>query len=193
MRVRQPGQPVKIEVEDLDGQPQQFLAARRPAHRYLPRLPVPIDGIRDDQNGFKSLSDDIGYIYVRRISDDLPQVLDKALSNLPKIRGLILDVRGNSGGGFDDRALQNFSGADNAEPDRPRYQGPIALLLDERTISAGEGWASWFIAKNAPATFGSTTAGASSRKEDVRCDERRVQRCASPSRHIRVISISRSN
>ena len=127
--------------------------------RYLPRLPVPIDGIRDDQNGFKSLSDDIGYIYVRRISDDLPQVLDKALSNLPKIRGLILDVRGNSGGGFDDRALENFSGADNAEPDRPRYQGPIALLLDERTISAGEGWASWFIAKKRARTFGSTTAG----------------------------------
>ena len=42
--------------------------------------------------------------------------------------------------------------------------GPMALLIDEHTISAGEGWASWFIANKRARVFGTATAGASSRK-----------------------------
>lgn len=38
-------------------------------------------------------------------------------------------------------------------------------MIDERCISAGEGWASWFVAKTRARLFGTTTAGASSRKE----------------------------
>src|SRR5262249_35700146 len=45
-----------------------------------------------------------------------------------------------------------------AEPDRPRFKGPMALLLDERCISAGEGWASWFIARKRARVFGTTSA-----------------------------------
>ena len=40
----------------------------------------------------------------------------------------------------------------------------MALVIDARCISAGEGWASWFIAKRRARVFGETTAGASSRK-----------------------------
>ncbi len=40
----------------------------------------------------------------------------------------------------------------------------MALLIDERCISAGEGWASWFIAKKRAKVFGTATAGASARK-----------------------------
>ena len=107
----------------------------------------------------------IGYLHVRRIRDDLIPRLDKAVAELKNARGLIIDVRGNSGGGFDaERAERNFSLTDRAEPARPRYQGPIALLLDSWCISAGEGWASWFIAEKRARTFGQTTAGASSGK-----------------------------
>jgi hypothetical protein len=67
----------------------------------------------------------------------LPSV--RALKQLGQIKGLIIDVRGNSGGGFDaDRAFRNFDPDDNTEPSRPRFTGPIALLLDERTVSAGD-------------------------------------------------------
>ena len=40
--------------------------------RYLPRLPVPIKGVSDSANvAWTTLPGDIGYIYVRRIREDL--------------------------------------------------------------------------------------------------------------------------
>jgi C-terminal processing protease CtpA/Prc len=160
MRVREKGQMVKVEAEDLHGQPLQFVIPATMGIRYLPRLPVPIEGINDSGSvECKDLGNGIGYIYVRRIGDKLPEELDAALSKLGHSDALILDVRGNSGGGFDpNEAFRAF--------DQQHYGGPIALLLDERCISAGEGWASWFIANKRARTFGATTAGASSRKEE---------------------------
>jgi C-terminal processing protease CtpA/Prc len=40
----------------------------------------------------------------------------------------------------------------------------MAVLIDARCISAGEGWASWFVANRRATLFGEATAGASSRK-----------------------------
>jgi C-terminal processing protease CtpA/Prc len=40
------------------------------------------------------------------------------------------------------------------------------MLIDSRCISAGEGWASWFVANKRARLFGQATAGASSRKEE---------------------------
>jgi C-terminal processing protease CtpA/Prc len=165
------GEMVKLQVEDPAA---KRLTLELPATlgvRYLPRLPVPIEGV-NDSGGVepKLLGDGIGYIYVRRIRGDLPGALDAALNALgppAQLRGLIIDVRGNSGGGFDaDRALRNFNPDDKQEPDRPRYAGSIALLIDERCISAGEGWSSWFFAKHRARAFGTATAGASSRKAE---------------------------
>jgi C-terminal processing protease CtpA/Prc/HEAT repeat protein len=165
------GDVVKVETEDVEGRKHAFELPATLDIRYLPRLPVPIDGVNDSGSvEAKKLGDGIGYIYVRRIKPDLPQGLDAALAKLGDIKGLIIDVRGNSGGGFDARdAFANFAlndaGAAPANASRPRYKGPIALLLDERCISAGEGWASWFIATKRARTFGTTTAGASARKQ----------------------------
>ncbi|HUU21535.1 MAG TPA: hypothetical protein VM389_03280, partial [Phycisphaerae bacterium] len=90
--------------------------------RYLPRLPVPIKGVGDSGNvSWTMLEGNVGYIYVRRIQPDLIASLDKAIGALQGARGLIVDVRGNSGGGFDgSRAFRNFDADDKAEPDRPR-------------------------------------------------------------------------
>jgi C-terminal processing protease CtpA/Prc len=135
---------------------------------YYPRLPVPIPGIQDNGTvSWTRLRDGIGYIYVRRIRNDLETRLDKAVAALKGVRGMILDVRGNSGGGSDSSiALVNFM-LDHPEiqPERPRYRGPIALLTDALCCSAGEGWASWFIATRRARTFGQATAGTSSAKE----------------------------
>ena len=38
------------------------------------------------------------------------------------------------------------------------------MLTDARCISAGEGWASWFVANKRARVFGEATAGASARK-----------------------------
>ncbi|MCK4790321.1 MAG: hypothetical protein KAV87_41675, partial [Desulfobacteraceae bacterium] len=167
VRQKEKGAVVKLEMLDDKGQVHNFELPATLGVRYLPRLPVPNSGIRDSADiSWKMLDDNIGYIYVRRIRSNLISSLDKAVGELKDARGLVIDVRGNSGGGFDSRrAHLNFAlNRDSEEPQRPRYKGPIALLIDSRCISAGEGWASWFVANKRARLFGETTAGASSRK-----------------------------
>jgi hypothetical protein len=124
--------------------------------------------------GFACLKDGRGLPVVYHVDTNGPafkagirpgDTIDAAVADLHDAKGLILDVRGNSGGGFDARrAHVNFAGDLSLDPERPRFTGPVALLIDEACISAGEGWASWFIAKERARVFGSTTAGASARK-----------------------------
>lgn len=160
------GAEVEMEMQDVEGKTHWFKCPATYDVRYLPRRPVPTPGIPDSADvSWTMLENNIGLIYVRRIRDDLIPRLDQAVEALKNARGLIVDVRGNSGGGFDaSRALRNFSLDDGLEPQRPRFKGPMALLIDARCISAGEGWASWFIANERAKVFGETTAGASSRK-----------------------------
>lgn len=160
---------VQLDAIDVDGKQHQFKVKATLGVRYLPRLPVPIKGISDSANiSWKRLDDETGYIYVRRIRSDLPDRLDAAVAELKECSGLIIDVRGNSGGGFDaGRAFRNFDLDDINEPERPRFKGPIAVLIDSRCISAGEGWVSWFRSRDRGKFFGETTAGASSRKTTV--------------------------
>ena len=46
-----------------------------------------------------------GYIHLRRCKGNLPEQVDKALAVVGDAPGIILDFRGNSGGGFDHPAL----------------------------------------------------------------------------------------
>jgi carboxyl-terminal processing protease len=168
-RQRQRGAQVQLEIETVDGNRKTVDVTASLDTRYVPRLPVPIEGISDSADlSFKRLDERVGYIYVRRIRPNLIVALDRAVGELHDCRGLVIDVRGNSGGGFDaDRAFRNFDPTDQNERGRPRYLGPIAVLIDSRCISAGEGWVSWFKAKNRGKFFGETTAGASSRKKTI--------------------------
>ena len=165
-RVMRQGQDVALEVQDVGGEPRKLDLPATLRVRYLPRLPVPIKGIADSANvSWTMLDGDIGYVYVRRIGNDLVEQLDRAVAALKGAKGMIIDVRGNSGGGFDaDRSFRNFDPSDANEPARPRFAGPMAVLIDARCISAGEGWASWFVANKRARFFGEPTAGASSRK-----------------------------
>jgi RNA polymerase sigma factor (sigma-70 family) len=169
VRQQKRGSKVSIVLEDADGKKKTVETAALLPIRYLPRLPVPRKGINDSADlSWVMLENGIGYIYVRRITQRVEPGLDRAIEGLTAMKGLIIDVRGNSGGGFDtSTAFQNFDRSRGATADakRPLYEGSIALLIDERTISAGEGWASWFIARKRARVFGTTTAGASSRKE----------------------------
>lgn len=165
-RVSERGKKVNLELEDTKGVRRGLLLPATLPVRYLPRLPVPIKGIRDDANvAWTMLDDTTGYLYVRRIQNDLIDQLDRAVADLKNAKAMIIDVRGNSGGGFDAaRSFRNFHPNDQEEPNRPRFLGPMAVLIDSRCISAGEGWSSWFVANKRAKFFGEATAGASSRK-----------------------------
>jgi carboxyl-terminal processing protease len=168
MRQLDEGRIVEFEMLDTAGTAHKFKLPSDLKGRYLPRLPVPIEGIRDSANvSWKMLSDNIGYIYVRRIRDGLETALDRAVSDLKDARGLIVDVRGNTGGGFDRKTshVNFYTDLVPVRSTRPQYRGPMAVLIDNRCISAGEGWASWFIANKRARFFGQTTAGASAAKE----------------------------
>jgi C-terminal processing protease CtpA/Prc len=169
VRQQKRGATVSLILEDVEGKKKSIDAASLLPIRYLLRLPVPRRGIGDSAAlSWAMLENQVGYIYVRRVLQGLEAGLDRAIADMPGMKGLIIDVRGNSGGGFEtSTAFQNFDLASRSSVDskRPLYRGPIALLIDERTISAGEGWASWFIANKRARVFGTTTAGASSRKE----------------------------
>jgi C-terminal processing protease CtpA/Prc len=167
MRQMNRGDPVEVVLEDPDAKQYGHRLPATIGVRYIPRAPVPMEGINDSADfGFKKLDDDTGYLRVRRIRAGLPEAIDGALRDMGRIKGLVIDARGNGGGGFDGTvAFRNFDPDDHEQPDRPRFGGPIAILIDERCISAGEGWVSWFVAKKRAKLFGTTTAGASSQKE----------------------------
>ncbi|KPK83146.1 MAG: hypothetical protein AMJ81_08530 [Phycisphaerae bacterium SM23_33] len=156
---------VELGMRDPSGKAYSFELEATLGVRYIPRLPVPIQGIPDSADvSWKMLPDNIGYVRVRRIRANLLASLDKAVAELKSARGLIIDVRGNTGGGFDaSAAFDNFS--PGKQTHRPQFLGSIAVLVDEHCISAGEGWTSWFVANKRGRLFGSATAGASSRKE----------------------------
>ncbi len=104
------GARVRLELEDADGRGLGVMIAAEMGPRYMPRLPVPRRGIGDSTDvSWTMLDDRIGYIYVRRIRQGLEGSLDRAVKALANARGLIIDVRGNSGGDFDtSTAFVNF-------------------------------------------------------------------------------------
>lgn len=85
-----------------------------------------------------------GYLLIGRVPDDLCALVDQALAGLGDVPGLVLDFRANHGGGYDrDQLLgrfvprgETFGNEASAGP-RP-YGGPIVVLADPATISAGE-------------------------------------------------------
>lgn len=85
-----------------------------------------------------------GYLWIGRVPGDLHELIDKALAGLGDVPGLILDFRANRGGGYDRDAVhgrfvpkgETFGGEASAGPNP--YGGPLIVLADPATISAGE-------------------------------------------------------
>jgi len=105
---------------------------------------------------FERLDDDIGYIHFTNFYRDLDGKLRKAVKSMKKAPGIILDLRGNGGGG-DDVALklagllfakktllaisktrQGERRSYIAEPDDDPYLGPVVILVDEDSYSQAE-------------------------------------------------------
>ncbi|MHC4517306.1 MAG: S41 family peptidase [Planctomycetota bacterium] len=103
---------------------------------------------------YTKLADDVGYMYLRRVDASVPQGIDEALRTHPNLKGWIVDLRGNSGGGYDRGLIERIKG----------FPRPVAVLIDAGCISAGETLARDFRAYAAARLFGSTSAGSSSAK-----------------------------
>ncbi|HZN41047.1 MAG TPA: S41 family peptidase [Planctomycetota bacterium] len=141
-----------------------------------PAFPPPeLKGDKDVFYG--STAKGLGYVHVRRCKDDLPAQMDDALAALGNVPGLILDFRGNSGGGFDHEALFGRflpagttwqGGARYASAGSHPYGGPVVVIVDATVRSAGETAAGMFSEDGRAYMIGeSATAGMASQKTTI--------------------------
>jgi carboxyl-terminal processing protease len=127
----------------------------------------------------RMVADDIGYLSVRGFPE--PSVIESIEQNVAAfqeqgVRGLVLDLRGNSGGRIDvgTRLLSHFLPAGSTvyeETDRSgqnrvhfsragdQYGLPLVVLVDGGTASMGEIFASAVQEHGAATIIGTTTAG----------------------------------
>jgi C-terminal processing protease CtpA/Prc len=171
LRVSRRGARVRVVLEDLDEKQQtvEVSAAFEYPRVWIQRLPVTKVGVDDEGDEVAWLRQGrLGYISIRVFRPGFEAWLGQAVESLAGSQGLIIDLRGNSGGGFDPKtAFRNFDPSDDVKglPDRGRYRGPIAVLIDEGTTGAAEEWASWFAARKRARLFGTPTAGSASQTE----------------------------
>ena len=100
------------------------------------------------------LDSNIGYMYLRRVDDSVVSGMRQALEAHTGVRGWIVDLRGNSGGGYDRELIEQIG----------KMPRPVAVLIDAGCISAGETLARDFERGAKARLFGQRTAGSSSSK-----------------------------
>jgi C-terminal processing protease CtpA/Prc len=138
-------------------------------------MPVGLESTSDLNYGM--LDDSIAYVHIRRCPDDLPAQLDKALAKCSAASGMVLDFRGNSGGGFDH---EDFMGrfvprgstlrgqvSYESRGENP-FAGAIVVIVDGTVVSAGETASGIFKEDGRAYMIGeSPTAGMSSQKTTI--------------------------
>jgi len=113
---------------------------------------------------YGKLENGFGYIYLRRIRPDVAECLDAALRSFEGVKAVIIDLRGNGGGGYNAEVFKRFDKKQGPSPGIPFCEGDIAVLIDAGTFSAGETFARDLVYAAGAHLMGSRTAGSSTAK-----------------------------
>jgi len=103
---------------------------------------------------YTQLADGAGYMYVRRIDASTEPGMREAVEKYPDATGWIVDLCGNSGGGYGRDLIERMAAL-------PR---PVAVIIDAGCVSAGETVARDLRREAGARVFGSKTAGSSTSK-----------------------------
>jgi len=172
------GSRLELEVKDLKGKKKKRTVTYNRAS-VVPNGPAFYPGEIKTTKDLRYTTTEAGwgYIHVRRSPGDLPEQMDEALGALGNVPGLILDYRGNSGGGFDhDGFMGRFVpegktlafGKTYRSAGPGQYGGPIVVIVSALTVSAGETGAGMFKEDGRGYLIGeSPTAGMSSSKTTI--------------------------
>ena len=147
---------------------------RQGGPNYVPIGPIfPPKGVREiGRQSYGKTAGGFGYIHLRDVPQNLPEQLDTMLEAIGEVPGLILDMRANGGGGGDHAAMfgrfvgagQEWHGYRGAG--RKPYAGPMVVIVDSGTRSAGETFGGLFKEEGRAFVIGDgPTAGTSSQKE----------------------------
>jgi C-terminal processing protease CtpA/Prc len=105
---------------------------------------------------YSKLESGLGYMYLRRVDSSIPEGMAKALAELTDVTGWVVDLRGNTGGGYGSDLTDQIKG----------LAVPVAVIIDAGCISAGETLARDFVNYAEARIFGTVSAGSSSSKKD---------------------------
>jgi carboxyl-terminal processing protease len=167
----------KIEFDLLKDQARKTVTiTRNGGPNFAPIGPVfpPKDLKSIGRQSYGKTDGGFGYIHLRDVPADLAEQLDTMLEALAGTPGLILDFRANGGGGGDHAALfgrfigagKEWRGYRSAGP-KP-FDGPIVVIIDAGTRSAGETFGGLFKEDGRAYMIGDgPTAGMSSSKEKI--------------------------
>ena len=169
---------MKLELKEPDGKKKKRTISIGKARIRMAGPSVWQEGLQTEgEVSWTTLADGWGYIYLRRCRGEILEQMDAALAALGNPPGIILDFRGNSGGGFDHDALlgrfvpagKQISFAKTIRSAGPaQYGGPVVVIVDGTSVSAAETASGMFQEEGRALMIGeSPTAGMSSSKETI--------------------------
>ena len=166
------GTPIALELLD-NGRTNRVTLERSGGANFVPVGPVfpPKDLKHLGRQSYGKTASGYGYLHLRDVPGNLPEQLDTMLETLGDVPGLILDMRANGGGGCDHAAVfGRFVPVETnwlryASAGRKPFAGPMVVIVDAGTRSAGETVAGMFKEDGRAYMIGdSPTAGTSSSK-----------------------------
>jgi len=178
---KEQGARLKIEYKDLGGKKKKRTITVGKSKNFHFGVPFPDESMKKSGETlfYGKTKRGYGYMHIRWVKGTLLEDVDRALAELGDVPGLILDFRGNSGGGIDHDALEaRFIPTGKELPRMARsplasqgpnpYGGKMVVIVNGTVVSAGETTSGMFKEDGRAYMIGeSATAGMSSQKTTI--------------------------